>query len=292
MANWLFNFIVSLTFLLLIDALGSGGAFLFYAAICVVTFFFCKALVPGDEGQAPRGHHRRSSRSASPPACLGGAPGRNALAGRGRARPRRAARRRFHPLGRLRDRPGRRWARGGRRGRHPGQELDRVRGLHRPGAAARARLSPLLLLGLRAERVPRARARARAARAARPDRGPGDRAGSSGRYVPQRMKPLLELESYRALAAHHAEIAPRHLRDLFAADPDRGSRLTAEAAGLYLDYSKNRITDETIEPPGRARRRARARGAPRGDVPRRAHQRHRGPRRCSTSRCGCRASAR
>jgi sugar porter (SP) family MFS transporter len=44
--NWLFNFAVSLTFLLLIDALGQSGAFWFYAAVGVVTFFFCKALVP------------------------------------------------------------------------------------------------------------------------------------------------------------------------------------------------------------------------------------------------------
>ena len=42
------------------------------------------------------------------------------------------------------------------------------------------------------------------------------------------------------------EIAPRHLRELFASDPDRGTRLTAEAAGLYLDYSKHRVTDETV----------------------------------------------
>jgi sugar porter (SP) family MFS transporter len=51
MANWLFNFIVSLTFLLLIDALGRGGAFLFYAAICGVTFLFCRALVPETKGK-------------------------------------------------------------------------------------------------------------------------------------------------------------------------------------------------------------------------------------------------
>ena len=51
MANWLFNFIVSLTFLLLIDALGRGGAFGFYAAVCVLTFFFCKALVPETKGK-------------------------------------------------------------------------------------------------------------------------------------------------------------------------------------------------------------------------------------------------
>ena len=46
--------------------------------------------------------------------------------------------------------------------------------------------------------------------------------------------------------AHHHEIGHRHLRDLFAADPGRGERLSAEAAGLYLDYSKNRVTDETL----------------------------------------------
>jgi sugar porter (SP) family MFS transporter len=51
MANWLFNFLVSLTFLLLIDALGRGGAFLFYAVICVITFFFCKRLVPETKGK-------------------------------------------------------------------------------------------------------------------------------------------------------------------------------------------------------------------------------------------------
>jgi hypothetical protein len=51
MANWTFNFIVSLTFLLLIDALGRSGAFFFYAAICVLTFFFCRALVPETKGR-------------------------------------------------------------------------------------------------------------------------------------------------------------------------------------------------------------------------------------------------
>ena len=52
--------------------------------------------------------------------------------------------------------------------------------------------------------------------------------------------------AYSALTAHHDEIAGVHLRDLFAADPGRGTRLTAEAAGLLLDYSKNRVTDETL----------------------------------------------
>ena len=49
-----------------------------------------------------------------------------------------------------------------------------------------------------------------------------------------------------ALEHHAAEIRDRHLRELFAADPGRGTRLTVEAAGLFLDYSKNRITGETL----------------------------------------------
>jgi glucose-6-phosphate isomerase len=53
--------------------------------------------------------------------------------------------------------------------------------------------------------------------------------------------------AWKALAAHQKQIRNRHLRELFAADPERGTRLTAEAAGLYLDYSKNRITDETVK---------------------------------------------
>jgi glucose-6-phosphate isomerase len=57
---------------------------------------------------------------------------------------------------------------------------------------------------------------------------------------------LEQRPAYRALHAHHREVAGLHLRDLFAADPGRGTRLTAEAAGLYLDYSKHRVTDETI----------------------------------------------
>jgi glucose-6-phosphate isomerase len=50
-----------------------------------------------------------------------------------------------------------------------------------------------------------------------------------------------------ALERHHAEIAGLHLRELFTSDPTRGERLTAEGAGLYLDYSKNRATDETLD---------------------------------------------
>jgi len=52
--------------------------------------------------------------------------------------------------------------------------------------------------------------------------------------------------AWEALAAHHKKVRNLTLRDLFAADATRGERLTAEAVGLYLDYSKNRITDETL----------------------------------------------
>ena len=52
--------------------------------------------------------------------------------------------------------------------------------------------------------------------------------------------------SWGALQAHYEKVKDIQLRELFAGDPSRGDRLTAEAAGLYLDYSKNRITDETI----------------------------------------------
>jgi glucose-6-phosphate isomerase len=58
--------------------------------------------------------------------------------------------------------------------------------------------------------------------------------------------PLRERKAWQALERHYAEISGTHLRDLFDSDPGRGTRLTAEAAGIYLDYSKNRITDETL----------------------------------------------
>jgi glucose-6-phosphate isomerase len=60
------------------------------------------------------------------------------------------------------------------------------------------------------------------------------------------IQPVTSLPVWKALDAHYTEASKLHLRDLFAADPKRGERFTAEAAGLYLDYSKNRITDETL----------------------------------------------
>ncbi len=61
------------------------------------------------------------------------------------------------------------------------------------------------------------------------------------------IKPLKRRPAWKALAAHLHEVGDLHLRKLFADDPHRGERLTAEAMGIYLDYSKNRITDETLE---------------------------------------------
>jgi len=51
---------------------------------------------------------------------------------------------------------------------------------------------------------------------------------------------------WRALQAHHAQVQGLHLRELFAQDPGRAQRMSMEAAGIYFDYSKNRITDETV----------------------------------------------
>jgi len=52
--------------------------------------------------------------------------------------------------------------------------------------------------------------------------------------------------AWKALAAHHEKVGRLHLRQLFADNPSRGERMAAEAVGLYLDYSKNRVTDETL----------------------------------------------
>ncbi len=57
---------------------------------------------------------------------------------------------------------------------------------------------------------------------------------------------LVWRSQWHALQAHAEQLGPRHLSELFAADPLRGERLQAEAAGLYLDYSKQRVTDETL----------------------------------------------
>jgi glucose-6-phosphate isomerase len=67
-------------------------------------------------------------------------------------------------------------------------------------------------------------------------------AGASG----EKLRPLTQLPAWTALQRHYETIRGLHLRNLFAGDPGRGERLTAEAAGIFLDYSKNRITDDTV----------------------------------------------
>jgi glucose-6-phosphate isomerase len=68
----------------------------------------------------------------------------------------------------------------------------------------------------------------------------------STRVMPS-VRTLRDRPAWRALEKHYEELHSKHLRELFAADGTRGERLVAEGAGLFLDYSKNRITEETIE---------------------------------------------
>jgi len=63
----------------------------------------------------------------------------------------------------------------------------------------------------------------------------------------QTNQPLTERKAWKALGEHYGKVRTLHLRDLFAEDAKRGERLSAQGAGLYLDYSKNRITDETVK---------------------------------------------
>jgi glucose-6-phosphate isomerase len=65
--------------------------------------------------------------------------------------------------------------------------------------------------------------------------------------TPQASEALTKRKAWKALQAHYEDVRGLHLRELFADDPKRGERMTAEAAGLFLDYSKNRITDETLK---------------------------------------------
>src|SRR5262245_16079245 len=70
---------------------------------------------------------------------------------------------------------------------------------------------------------------------------PGDR------IMATTLVPLTQRPAWQALQAHHAKVGDLHLRQLFAGDPGRVQRFTAEGGGLFLDYSKNRITDETLK---------------------------------------------
>ena len=65
--------------------------------------------------------------------------------------------------------------------------------------------------------------------------------------TPETAGPLTKRKAWKALQAHYEKIRGLHLRELFAEDSKRGERMTAEAAGIFLDYSKNRVTDETLK---------------------------------------------
>ena len=61
------------------------------------------------------------------------------------------------------------------------------------------------------------------------------------------IQPLTARSAWKALEAHYPKVKDLHIRQLFAEDSRRGERLTAETVGVYLDYSENRVTDETLK---------------------------------------------
>src|SRR5258706_12749920 len=70
---------------------------------------------------------------------------------------------------------------------------------------------------------------------------------ATSNVTPQVLEPLTKRKAWKALQTHYGKTRSLQLRKLFADDPKRGERMTAEAVGLFLDYSKNRITDETVK---------------------------------------------
>src|SRR5215467_6466140 len=80
-----------------------------------------------------------------------------------------------------------------------------------------------------------------------PDSGTGGRGSVRSSRVGARMSTdVTKSKAWKALAEHADEVRGQHLRDLFADDADRGTRLSAQAADLYVDYSKNLVTDQTM----------------------------------------------
>src|SRR5260370_42655309 len=70
---------------------------------------------------------------------------------------------------------------------------------------------------------------------------------ATSNVTPQVLEPLTKRKAWKALQTHYEKTRSLHLRKLFADDPKRGERMTAEAVGVFLDYSKNRITDATVK---------------------------------------------
>src|SRR5881397_422862 len=152
-------------------------------------------------------------------------------------------------------------ARGAALGRHDaGEDTARARGPRRdrPNAAARRRRRrgdpPSLHASGHRPRRSCGRAPARRRRGVRQVMGGAARlhreeerdAPEGGLRMSAGVRPLTERPAWNALQRHYEEMRSVHLRALFAGDPRRGERYTAEAAGLYLDYSKHRVTDETV----------------------------------------------
>ena len=116
------------------------------------------------------------------------------------------------------------------------------------------------------------------------------RAPESAREQSMSVPALRERPAWAALEKHHQKMAGLHLRQLFAEDRTRGERLAVEAAGIYLDYSKNRITDETLATPASACPGSGIAGSHRRHVPGRQDQRLGEPR--GASRRPARAAGR
>jgi len=70
---------------------------------------------------------------------------------------------------------------------------------------------------------------------------------ASSNVTPQPIEPLTKRKAWQLLRDHYEKVRDVHIRQLFAEDPKRGGRMTVEAAGIFLDYSKNRVTDETLK---------------------------------------------
>ena len=118
------------------------------------------------------------------------------------------------------------------------------------------------------------------------------RASAQAKDQPARAPALRTLPAWKALQKHHERTKSLHLRQLFADDPERGERLAVEAAGIYLDYSKNRITDETLRLLLQLAEESGLRERDRRDVPRRRRSTSRRTAPCCTSRCARRAAPR
>src|SRR4051794_40335099 len=73
------------------------------------------------------------------------------------------------------------------------------------------------------------------------------RGAKSNTSMTTAIKSLTQRPAWKALQAHYEKCQALHLRKLFSRDPKRGERMTAEGVGLFLDYSKNRVTDQTLK---------------------------------------------